>query len=734
MQRNIKCPKCGALYLLPSLKSKLKVSCRKCNNEWILDPPSNLGKKIAWLMLSSFLIFLSFEFYNQKSKVKYISYNYESLIERYTLTHNGETIEEVLKLLNNNYLVHGLLQPYLEPFSYLLNDALSTINEDKADFKNIVSHFPEGSAQPAWVALFREGHYQIFYNNSVIRVFLKNEKNIKSNKLSDNHKTVIRHPLLDLTTKYKDIKNIEIYGFTNNYKNQTIRLNVIPAIFPIENIKLNSNKSIPDIRGIEKLFSSGVDLRAIEVDANKELFFYGLNKENSTLDKSPMSISDLAVIYRSIFHFYKNDPYISLDLNEDNRYAKVNFGGHLQNTRVGQVVLDADKMFKTLGTGLYNEKLILEKFRQNIPNFLTEGERTFLEPNSSGTTQIRYWFYPDSIGTVTDGSIGALTSHYFSAAVERMDKKIEASNAVKNTIEHLNKNYSQYEKAHYTFTELSTVGKLMGLVNWLYGMDIKNKIDLDEFLSVMLPPHQTPKLTKKLLAAQTIAYVGENITYNDLMNNTKVFNFSDQIDKYSSTTTDDYFLELASTRLTAFDWLPKNLRHAMDEVDALEYQIEYYSKGNESLKEILDYEERYLNRNDSFSVDRFNDKVNDYNQNNSFSNLLNEKRNRILSDSGLDKIKQRSLSSVGGGINLRPKSFKKIKQSQNSKIIDNIKIKKNSLLINKISKKNNGFIANIIGEKRSNINEIPSYVDMQMFNYKVKKTISKDKTYIKYIK
>ena len=72
-------------------------------------------------------------------------------------------------------MVHGLVQPYLEPLSYLLNNALSTINEDKADFKNIVSHFPEGSAQPAWVALFREGHYQIFYNNSVIRVFLKNE-------------------------------------------------------------------------------------------------------------------------------------------------------------------------------------------------------------------------------------------------------------------------------------------------------------------------------------------------------------------------------------------------------------------------------------------------------------------------------------------------------------------------------------------------------------------------------
>ena len=580
-----------------------------------------------------------------------------------------------------------------------------------------MSHFPIGSAQPAWVALFREGHYQLFYNEKVIRIFIKKKANLGYNQLFSHHKSVIRHPLLDLTTKYKSIEAIEVYGFNNNYKAQSIKLNTIPTIINIDELDLSIRKGAPDIEGINNLLISGVDLMAIEVDDNDDLYFYGMAKDNVTLDGKQISISDLAVIYRSIFHHYENAPYISLDKNEDNRFAKVNFGGHLQNTRVGQVVLDADKMFKTLGTGLYNENLILDKFRKHIPNFLSEAERGFLEPHNPGKSQIRYWFYPDSIGTVTDGSIGALTSHYFLADVERMDKAVSASNAIKNTIKHLNDNYSKYESAHSTFKELSTVGKIMGLVNWLKGLEMENRVDLDKLLSVMIPAHRTERVTKKLLTANTIAYVGTKPTYSDVMNNTRIYNFSHLLDENKPSSTDDWFLELASTRVKSFDWNPKAIQTKINKIETLNEQYTVYNDKAKKLKSELDYDALALNRYDSWSVDSYNQKVNKYNKLINEVDDLGDKLQRLIEASNLDKLQKRIEVSVGGGINLRPQSFKQIKRNSNSKALKNIKSNKNRLIFNPGNMLEDGFIRNEIGDKGSNINDIPSYVDHKMFDY-----------------
>ena len=105
-----------------------------------------------------------------------------------------------------------------------------------------------------------------------------------------------------------------------------------------------------------------------------------------------------------MFHHGYNEPYISLDAHEDNCYAKVNFGGHLENTRVGHVVLEADKLFKMLSTGLdpNTHEIVKSKITEHVPDFLTEDEQNFLEDSMEGSTQIRYWFYPDEIGSVTD--------------------------------------------------------------------------------------------------------------------------------------------------------------------------------------------------------------------------------------------------------------------------------------------------------------------------------------------
>ena len=518
----INCPKCNKMYRIPVTSQVLKITCKNCDTIFYtnLSKSSPIKRTNKFLkpgiiiICIALLLWVTIQFiskdtfkssksvFSQLKSSNWVTINYSNLVNTSTITHNSETVGQIIqKIPQYTDDLKGLVQQYLEPYSVLCHDVLLTsIKQDTLPLINILSHYPEGTEQPAWVGLFREGHYQLYYNNHKIRVFLKGD-NAKDS--FDKYHSIIRHPIRDvINSKNTSIDFLEIYVFTNDYAKMEIRLNTIPEVFNISTLDLSPKLKSIDLNSIEEFLSKGVILEAIEVDYDNDLYLYGRSANSQTLAGYPLSLSDIAVIYRSIFHYGNNAPYISLDKHEDNRYAKVNFGGHLENTHSGEVVLEADKFFKTLSTGIdpNTHNLVREKITRSVPNFLTQDERSLLDNIGKGHTQIRYWFYPDSIGTVTDGSIGAILTHQFLADVERMDIKVNPSNAVRKTIQHLNQNYSQYEKAEKILQELSTVGRIMALINWLKGMNINDRIELDELLSVNLPAHVTPKRTKKMLA------------------------------------------------------------------------------------------------------------------------------------------------------------------------------------------------------------------------------------------
>ena len=266
----------------------------------------------------------------------------------------------------------GLVQRYLEPYSVLCHDVLlSTLAEpDTPPLVNILAHYPIGSKQPAWVDLFREGHFQLYYNANLIRIFLKGSN--PKNSFEKYH-SVIRHSIRDVIhSAHTSISNLEVHAFDNHYASTKLRLNTIPYVYKIEDLDLSPKHKPIDLASIEYILRQGVILEAVEVDANDDLYFYGRKVAGQTLAGHNVSLSDIAVIYRSIFHYGHNAPYISLDKHEDNRYAKVNFGGHLENTHTGNVVLEADKLFKLLSTGIDPNihKPMKFKITKHVPTFL----------------------------------------------------------------------------------------------------------------------------------------------------------------------------------------------------------------------------------------------------------------------------------------------------------------------------------------------------------------------------
>ncbi|ODS30871.1 MAG: hypothetical protein SCARUB_04020 [Candidatus Scalindua rubra] len=700
------CPNCHTTYRIPRTGHQLKITCKNCHEvfyENLLQEyvqTEHPKKRNKWFVIPAILIvtiialtFIYQDAENLSSKTpismpkssNWMTINYGILVNKSTLTHSGETVGDLIqKIANYTDDLKGLVQQYLEPFSILCHDVLlSKIEPDTLPLVNILSHYPEGSERPTWVDLFREGHYQLYYNNHLIRVFIKGTKP----KIGfDKYHSVIRHPIRDvMNSEHTTIDKIEVYVFNNDYANTEIRLNTIPGVIIADELDLSPKQKSIDLASIEEFLNQGVILEAVEVDANNDLYFYGRKAQNQTLAGQPLSLSDIAVIYRSIFHYGDNAPYISLDKHEDNRYAKVNFGGNLENTYAGSVVLEADKLFKTISTGIdpNTHQLMTSKFTKEVPDFLTRNERMLLEEKEVYGLELRYWFYPDSIGTVTDGSIGAVLTHQFIADVERMDVKVNVGSAVKNTIDHLNKNFEQYERADNTFKELSTVGRVMSIINWLKIMDVDDKIELDELLSIKIPAFTTPKRTKKMLAI-TAASSSANMHLNsrNIRDYTKVYYISDLLDKESKYASDEHLLEVAGNYCSQID---------ISEIAPLEFlELE---NSLESINREIEQKKRTLNRYSSRDVDNYNKSVNQ-------QKFLVKKYNNF-------QLENRFINSIGGGINLRPSEFKRISRNRNApKLRELRKVKGKIKTVGKVAKSGD-WIRNISsGISGSRINKL----------------------------
>jgi len=733
MNRNnlIKCPKCKTLYRIPITDKLLKITCRECNHIFY-NKKIPIKKNNKFILLSitaiTLIVFGWFIINPEKrdsliSKIKssnWVTISYSGLIDNSVLTHSGETVHEVInKIPNYSDEIKGLVQQYLEPYSELCHQILlASTNNDNVNLINIIDNYPIGSNQPAWVALFREGHYQLYYNKNIIRVFTKG----KNPELSYNQNySIIRHPINDiLASKSTNIQKIEIYVFSNNYSTCELRLNTIPYILYPKDLSDSANQNVLlspkhnsiNLEGLKYFFEQNVILEAIEIDDNNNLYLYGRKADKKqTLSNNPISLSDFAVIYRSIFHCGNNSPYISLDNHEDNRYAKVNFGGLLENTFVGNVVLEADKLFKTLSTGLdpNTHNLIKSNITNSVPNFLTEDERNLLDNFGDDHMQIRYWFYPDSIITVTDGSIGAVQKYQFLADIERMDAKISVGNAVRKTIDHLNNNYSQYEKVFHTFKELSNVGRLMALVNWLKYMRLDNRVELDDLLSVMIPACTTPIRTKKMLAITTIAYPSNsNLTEEKVRNLSKVYDISELLDQYSYSTSDEKFLSISENYYSKIDiseLAPPIYNQILSESEYYDNIITSNEIKINDLDNKIKVKESKLDRYNAESIKQFNYLVDNYN------NLL--KKQEVYINSYNAKIKELNnlnmvtnyIASIGGGINLEPTYFKVISCKTNSQIQKIKEIK--SALLSSTSKNNDKWIRSNSEISGSTINELP---------------------------
>jgi len=280
-----------------------------------------------------------------------------------------------------------------------------------------------------------------------------------------------------------------------------------------------------------------------------------------------------------------------------------------------------------------------------------------------------------------------------------MDVKISVGRAQRDTIDHLNSNYSQYEKALRPFKELSTVGRMMALLNWLRGMNMGEKVDLDALLSVVLPALKTPKKTKKILAITGAAYAGDRpITEDNVRNSSKVYYISHLLEKSKKTYTDDQFLNIAQQYFESMnkdDLMPKDLTSFERALKALETSINNDQNRLDKMEAELEEMKRRINTyGPQHEVYRYNRLIREHNALvNKVEENINE-YNLMVRRLKSKKIETHLITSIGGGIDLRPKAFKKTVRNAQSAKIRKIRDVKKKLLKAKQSTKSIQWIRN----------------------------------------
>ena len=726
---HIICPHCGAEIRIPSAGPKLTLTCPNCRAVVVPDLPEKPGsgrRLFLWgfvavaalAAISWYLFFMNpspgtESAFGNFSAPNWLSINYRGLVDQNSLAHGNATIGHAIYEGHVDASRWGLVQPCLEPFSSLCHDALLALNgPDTLPLVNVVTHYPPASAQPAWVALFREGDYQLYYNSELIRVFIEGAR-IRSSL--EAHQPVLRHAVgAVIASPNTAIKRIEVYNFINDYDSLKILLNTTPAIFKPDEFDLGPRNRPLDLPSIHEFLKAGPLLEALEVDSSGNLFFYGRKSAREDIAGSPLSLADLAVVYRAIFHCNYNLPFVSLDPGSDSRYTAVNLGGHLENTRIGDVLFEADKCLKSLCSGIdpSTHKVITGRIRRQIPDFLSENERALLAEPLSDHFEARIWLYPDSVGVVTDKTIGVVENDRFLADLERLRQKVPVKHYAQAVVDHFNLNYPAYEKVFPYFKDVRKIARVAALFDWMRRLRLDTRISLDELLEVELPAYTTDSVIQRMVSVTALA--GSNSarpTRESIMNDSRTYDLSNVVADAQPGKNKGSLLELAAATFRADksrDLVPPQFQDMRIRLDSLDHAIADADKKLDSLDRKLQVSDKMLDPSDAVLLDRHNAMVDQFNR------LRRERNSAFRSGDSLYAVMRNMRItpflniSLGGGISLQPKDFKRAYLRESSPLITQIASLKGKFRTEGQVSESGDWVRSNPGEGRSIVHPLPS--------------------------
>jgi hypothetical protein len=469
----------------------------------------------------------------------WIDVGYRELLDVRELSHSGEPVGALVERLaksTDDSTAHTLLDPLLEPYAFVLSDAIDALDPSRS-LVEVGRLWAPGEAQPAWAELLRARRLVVESDGQGrLRLFLPllepvdpgEKSSVAARRAYEDAWPVLRHvfrsELVRLRASARDAAlSIEARAYQHFPERTTFRLGRGAYTVDVRDTASNGKRAPLDLDAIGAFLASGLELEGGRLEADGRLRLLGSQTaKRPTILGRPVGLGDLAVAYRAVFHGGLAEPYMSLDRGRSPQTSIVNYGGRLRDTSIGLVSLLCDMRFKTfsLGIDLPTGDDVRDRVRRTVPGFRSHLERIAEDPGSAGFRgqQTRLWFYPDSVDLTVSPESDALVMRRvrMSAASERVEGAMNTSAGgdppwTRATVDEIDADYDGLARHFPELADLDEVVRMLSFFTWLReaaraGHPVP---DLDVLLAVEIPAEPTPRTFPQLLAFTALPEPGK---------------------------------------------------------------------------------------------------------------------------------------------------------------------------------------------------------------------------------
>jgi hypothetical protein len=429
-----------------------------------------------------------------------------------------------------------LLDPVLEPYGFVLIDALDAIAPPfDPPLSEVGALWEAGEKQPAWVELCRARAYILESDGEGrLRAILPSaslgslpyddalpalDPVAAAKEAWDDAWPVLRHALAAERRRLARMRggaaptiDVEVHAYRHLLSREAFMLGAAPYRARVEGTAGASIRPPLDLAKLASLLDRGDILEGARIEPGGTIVWLTSPSQAkpSILGGRP-TLADLAVAYRAVAHGGLSEPFMSLDRAAAPHLAEVNYGGRLRDTALGMVSLLSDVRFKTFSVGvdLLGAGDVRAEIRRTLPEFQTHLERFASDPASGAALdqKTRFWFYPDDVDLTVSADFDLLA--FRKARMTATSERVKTAGApaieptwTRETTAFLNTHHDGLPALFPEIGELDTSARFLALFTWLdaakgRGLPVP---DLDVLMAMELPAVPTPRRFPELLS------------------------------------------------------------------------------------------------------------------------------------------------------------------------------------------------------------------------------------------
>ncbi|HEX4825268.1 MAG TPA: hypothetical protein VFV19_13260 [Candidatus Polarisedimenticolaceae bacterium] len=487
---------------------------------------------------------------SKEASARWVVVDYGPLVDRRKLTHSGDSVGTLLDQLGGrprppltdhteDALAHRLLDPILEPYAFVLPDALDSLSPPPdPPLVEVGPLWDTGDPQPAWVELARarrlllesdgEGHLRAILPSPGLEALPFSEAPpaatdpvAAAREAWQDAWPVLRHALAGERKRRQGDVEVSVYAYRHAPERSKFLLGTEPWKTTVRDTAAPRGTVPLDLAALSSMLEKGRRIEGGKIEDGRVRWFTSEPDSAPVILGRPTSLADLAVAYRSIAHGGYGEPYMSLERAVVPQIAVVNYGGRLRDTALGMVSLLADVRFKTFSVGidLLGPGDVRDSVRKTLPGFRTHLERFAADPTAGAVMnqQTRLWFRPDDVDLTLspEQDVCAFRRARMTAISERVRDAADETTAAepawtKATTAFINAHYDEMSQIFPEMSELNETVRWLSVFAWLesaraHGVAVP---DLDMLMGVELPALPTPRRFPQLLSYDVLPRAG----------------------------------------------------------------------------------------------------------------------------------------------------------------------------------------------------------------------------------